>query len=304
MPNTIRNPVEFLADEVAELAHGIERAGKAMHRTSTHMFSAPIVIRQIEVADLKDVLVRGYHDFAAYRTDILFLILIYPMICLVVGAAAFNHDLLPLLFPIISGTAIMGPFVGTVLYEMSRRREIAEARQHADEGYTWANAASLLKSCNFGAIMMLGLVLVALYALWLAAAYGIWHALKGPQPIETIGFFVQQVFNSQAGWLLMLFGCGIGFLFAGLALMIGVVSFPLLLDRDVGLGTAVWASVRVTLANPVPVAAWGAIVVGGLVLGAIPLFLGLVVVMPVLCHATWHLYRKLLPRPDEASPSA
>ena len=189
----------------------------------------------------------------------------------------------------------MGPFVGVVLYEMSRRREISALRRH-EEDHAWANALGIVRSRNFGAIVMLGLMLVALYVLWLGTAYGIYRALHGPQPAETIGFFVREVLHTPAGWWLIGLGCGVGFLFAALALMIGVVSFPLLLDRDVGLGTAIWTSIRAVAANPVPMAAWGLVVVIGLALGAIPLFVGLVVVMPVLCHATWHLYRKLLPR--------
>jgi len=77
---------------------------------------------------------------------------------------------------------------------------------------------------------------------------------------------------------------------------ISIVSFPLLLDRDVGLDTAIGTSIRAVLANPAPMAVWGLVVAGALVLGSIPLFLGLVVVMPVLGHATWHLYRSLVPR--------
>ena len=78
--------------------------------------------------------------------------------------------------------------------------------------------------------------------------------------------------------------------------MISVVSFPMLLDRDVGLYTAVATSVRAVLANPVPMAVWGLIVAGGLLFGSLPLLLGLIVVMPVLGHATWHLYRAVVPR--------
>lgn len=298
MPHTIRNPIEYMSDEVAGLAHGVERAGKSMHRTSTHMFTAPLAVQRIALADLGDALVLGYRDLAAYRTDVFFLIGIYPLVSLLIAAVAFNYQLLPFLFPIVSGTAIVGPFVGVVLYEMSRRREIDALRRREDHP-TWSYAAGVVRSRNFGAIAMLGAILVALYLLWLATAYGIYVALHGVQPIQTVGFFVQQVLQTPAGWWLIGLGCAAGFLFAALALMIGVVSFPLLLDRDVGLGTAIWTSIRAVAANPLPMAAWGLIVVAGLVLGAIPLFIGLVVTMPLLCHATWHLYRKLVPRRAE-----
>ena len=89
-------------------------------------------------------------------------------------------------------------------------------------------------------------------------------------------------------------GMSVGFLFALLAMMVSVVSFPLLLDRDTGLDTAIGTSFRAVLANPVPMALWGLVVAGGLLAGTLLAFVGLMVVIPVLGHATWHLYRKLI----------
>jgi len=87
----------------------------------------------------------------------------------------------------------------------------------------------------------------------------------------------------------------VGFLFALLAMTISIVSFPLLLDRDVGLDTAIRTSVRAVIMNPGPMALWGLIVAVGLVVGSLPFFVGLVVILPVLGHAVWHLYRSLVP---------
>ena len=106
--------------------------------------------------------------------------------------------------------------------------------------------------------------------------------------------FVHDVFTTDLGWTMIGLGIGIGFLFAVGVLAISVVSVPLLLDRDVGLFAAIGASLRAVLTNPGPMAAWGLIVAAGLVLGTAPLFLGLIFVMPVLGHATWHLYRRLV----------
>jgi uncharacterized membrane protein len=103
---------------------------------------------------------------------------------------------------------------------------------------------------------------------------------------------MHQVFTTPAGWALIVLGCGVGLLFAVLALSISVVSFPLLLDRKVSVSTAIWTSVQAVAKNPRTMAIWGLIVTAGLVLGSIPLFIGLAIVMPVLGHATWHLYRK------------
>src|SRR5262245_27903421 len=301
MAQTIRNPVEWLSDELREVARGFGQAGRSVRRTSEHLVSPQLAIRLIAVSDLKDVLIKGFDDFGAYRTDIIFLIVIYPIISLVLAAAALHHELIPLLFPLASGSVIMGPFVGVFLYEMSRRRELNLERHHEDS-HSWANALSAVRSRNFGAIMLLGLILVAMYLVWLGAALWLYGTISGPQPLYSFGKFVQDLFLTQAGWWLIGLGCGLGFLFAVLTLVITVVSFPLLLDREVGLVTAVATSIRAAATNPVEIGAWGFIVGAGLVIGAIPLFMGLVIVMPVLCHATWHLYRKLVPRQAPAPP--
>jgi uncharacterized membrane protein len=173
---------------------------------------------------------------------------------------------------------------------MSRRRE-----QGID--ITWADAFGVVSAPAFGAILVLGLILLAIFLLWLAAAYAIWLMTLGPVPPASVGAFVHEVLTTGAGWTMIVVGVGVGFLFALVVLAISVVSFPLLLDRDVGLYTAVATSVRTVLTNPGPMAAWGLIVAGGLVLGSLPVLLGLIIVMPVLGHATWHLYRKVVPKP-------
>ncbi len=106
--------------------------------------------------------------------------------------------------------------------------------------------------------------------------------------------FAREVFTTQAGWALILLGGGIGFIFALVVLSISVVSFPLLLDRHVSVSTAIATSVRAMRVNPAPMLAWGFIVAASIVLGMIPVLLGLIVVLPVLGHATWYLYRKVV----------
>jgi uncharacterized membrane protein len=130
--------------------------------------------------------------------------------------------------------------------------------------------------------------------IWLAAAWAIYALTLGPEPPASIGGFIREVFTTERGWALITIGVGVGFLFAVLSLAVSVVSFPLLIDRDVRLSTAVGTSVRAVIANPAGMALWGLAVAAGLVLGSIPVFLGLIVVMPVLGHATWHLYRKVV----------
>jgi uncharacterized membrane protein len=144
-------------------------------------------------------------------------------------------------------------------------------------------------------VVALGLLLVVIYLLWLAVALGIYVITLGPQPPASVDAFLHDVFQTSAGWTMIVLGVGVGFIFACFVLTITVVSFPLLLDRNVGVGRAIATSVKVVRLNPVPMAAWGLIVALGLVIGSIPVFVGLIFVLPVLGHATWHLYRKVIP---------
>jgi uncharacterized membrane protein len=286
---TIRNPIEWATDQIklAGLVVGsASRAGVGIEENLTPTLPE---IRQLTIADLGDVLAKGLDDFAAYRTDVVFLCAIYPVIGLVMARFAFGYGMLPLLFPLASGFALIGPFAAVGLYEMSRRRELGG-------NVAWPDAFGVIGSRSFGAIVVLGLLLVAIFLLWLIAAESIYELTLGPQPPVSVSSFARDVFTTATGWTMIVVGIGVGFLFALLVLVISVVSFPLLLDRDIGLGTAISTSMRAVILNPGPMAIWGLIVAGGLVLGSIPLFLGLIFVMPVLGHATWHLYRKVVPR--------
>ncbi|HEY0526633.1 MAG TPA: DUF2189 domain-containing protein [Stellaceae bacterium] len=284
----VRNPIEWGSDQIRLANLAAESAGRALrpHREGTHAAS-PDVCR-IGVAELGDVLARGLEDFGAYRTDVIFICIIYPVIGLVLGRFAFGSGMVQLLFPLASGFALVGPFAAIGLYEMSRRREL---------GVTigWPDAFGVLGSPAFGRVVVLGLMLVVIDLIWLGAAAAIYALTLGPEPPASLSSFVHDVFATGPGWALVFVGVGVGFLFAMLVLAIGVVSFPMLLDRDVGIDTAIQTSIRAVAANPIPMALWGLIVAAGLVLGSIPLFLGLVIVLPVLGHATWHLYRKVVP---------
>jgi uncharacterized membrane protein len=284
---TIRNPVQWTSDQLKHAVHAAEAVGHSIRGSDVDAAHSQPVVRQISVDDIRDALTKGLDDFRTFRTDVAFICIIYPLAGLAMAWFAFQAELLPLLFPLGSGFALVGPVAAVGLYEMSRRRERGEKT-------TWANAFGMVGSPSFGAIVVLGLGLLLVFLAWLLAAESIYALTLGPQPPASISAFVNDVLTTPAGWAMIVLGIGVGFVFAVVVLVVSVVSFPMLIDRDVGLAVAVQTSVRASLANPRPIAIWGMIVAGGLVLGSIPLFLGLIFVMPVLGHATWHLYRKLV----------
>lgn len=280
----IRNPVEWSLDQIKFAGTTIETL--VTRRGAQELRAAP-TIRRIGFADIKDALAKGLNDFAAFRDDVVLICIVYPVAGLILARLAFGDGLLPLVFPLASGFALIGPFAAVLLYEMSRRRE-----QGLD--VSWGDGFSLLRSPALGTILVLGLALMALFLLWLGAAWGIYALTLGPQPPASIRSFAHDVLTTERGWAMIVIGIGVGFLFAIVALAVGVVSFPLLVDRQVRLATAVKTSIDAVIANPATMALWGLVVAGSLVLGSIPLLVGLIVVMPVLGHATWHLYRKVV----------
>jgi uncharacterized membrane protein len=256
-------------------------------------------VRTITPRDLVDALKQGLDDFVAMPTHALFIGLIYPIAGLAIGLAVSGLNLLWLFYPLATGFALVGPVAAVGLYELSRRRE-----QGLDT--SWGHAFDLLQADSFRSIAALGLVLLVLFGIWIAVAQTIYWAYFGYAAPESIDGFARQVLDTEAGHRMILIGNAIGFLFALIAFVISVVAFPLLIDRRIG-AAAVATSIKAVLHNPLTMALWGLIVAVALLLGSLPFFVGLAVVVPVLGHATWHLYRKVVVpdlAPREVQPAA
>jgi len=244
-------------------------------------------VRKIQPADLKEALAKGFDDFKAMPSHLILLVFIYPIVCLVLVRLFFGYDVLPLLFPLISGFALIGPLAAVGLYEMSRRRE-------KGLDVSWRHAFDIIRSPSIRNVIGLGLMQLAVYLIWLSAARVIYLMAFGNWVPTSITEFTTQVFTTTAGWTLMIVGCGVGAVFAAFVLAISAVSFPMLVHRDVSPLLAVQMSIKAALENPVTMVIWGIIVAVLLGIGTLPFFVGLAVVMPILGHATWHLYRKVI----------
>ena len=248
-----------------------------------------IPVRTISNADVNAALREGFDDFLEMRGDLLFVGLLYPLVGIVAATAIIGGPLLPLLFPIIAGVGLLGPIAAVGFYEMARRRE-------AGQTSNWSHFLDVRKRPSAEDIGAVAALLLAVFATWLLAAGALYVALWGWDSPASIGAFVSRLFTTPEGWALIVLGNLIGLAFAALVLSISVVSLPMLVDCDIKASEAVATSVRAARANKGPVLRWGVIVAALLVLGSIPLFIGLAVVLPWLGYATWHLYGKLVDR--------
>lgn len=244
-------------------------------------------VRRIGMDDVWSSLSQGWRDFLEVPTQLFFLAIIYPVMGLALGLLAAGDNLLSLIWPLAAGFALLGPIAALGIYEMSRRREQGLPVR-------WMDGLGVFRSAGIGSIFGVGLVLTVLFVAWVATAQWIFQTTIGPDQPASVSEFWQRVFHTPEGTRLILAGNLAGFLFAVVALSVSVVSIPLLLERDVGTMGAIRTSLRAVATNPAPMALWGLIVAVLLLLGSIPLFVGLAVVMPVLGHATWHLYRKVV----------
>ena len=244
-------------------------------------------VRRIGFSDLRSALDDGVADFRAFPSHAVFLCLIYPIVGIFIAGLVLSYYVVPLLFPLVAGFALLGPFAAVGLYELSRRRELG-----LDS--SWQHAFDVFRSPAKWSVLGLGVLLMAIFIAWLLTARWLYHVTMGPLEAQSAGAFFTDLFTTPAGWRMIIWGNLIGFVYAVVALCLSVVSFPLLLDRHVNAAVAMLTSVRAVLQNPVVMAGWGIIVAAALIAGSIPFLLGLAVVMPILGHATWHLYRRVV----------
>ena len=252
-------------------------------------------IRRIETADCFAALAEGFDDALEMPTYPAFLGLFYALAGVAIVSLSSFVNALQLVLPLAAGFALVGPFVAIGLYEMSRRCELGLAA-------SWTDSFAALRSPALPSILAHGLLLFAIFMAWIDAAQLVYVEIYGPNPpADAIAFF-RDVVTTGRGWLLIAVGGSVGFCFAALALCLSVISFPLLLEREVGLVPAIGASLRLARNSPAAVALWGAIVAATLVFASLPLFIGPSVAMPMLGHATWRLYRRAVEREARVEP--
>ena len=255
---------------------------------TTHAYAPPVLpaIRKISFADLRSALALGVNDFMHKPSHVLALAVIYPIAGFILARLTFGYNILPILFPLVAGFALLGPIAAIGFYEISRLRE-----RGLDP--SWWDVFGVMRRKSRTALLTLGGLLMAIFFLWIWTAEFIYEDFFGETPV-TLSGFVHQVFETPEGTRMMVVGNLIGFVFALICFSISVISFPLLIDRDLSAPAAIVTSLKAVAANPLVMLTWAAFIAVALFVGSLPLFFGLIVILPILGHASWHLYRKVI----------
>lgn len=250
--------------------------------------SDDIQTREISLADLRECLSKGWADFSARPLGSApLIVLFYFLGAFIITLAAFGLDLSYFAFPIVAGFTLVGPIIAIGFFEISRQRE-------QGLNTNWRSAFEFIHTSSFAPVLALSLIMAVLYVFWLYLAELIYFSLFSANPPASVAEFIGQLFTTRHGGALVAYGNFVGFLFAFAALSISVVAFPLALDKPVTSLTAMSVSIRAVTSNMLVMIAWGVIVGALLLIGAAFFLIGLAVTLPVLGHATWHLYRKLV----------
>lgn len=240
------------------------------------------VANDLKLADLWAALAAGWRDFIAQPAFGLFFAGIYVAAGLFVCYALFTWGEAAWLIPAAAGFPLIAPFIAVGLYEVSRRRE-------AGLPMSWGAVLGALRGRGDEQILSMGVIVFVAFGFWLMVAHGIFAIFLAE---SGIGSESLELFQTQAGMMMLVVGSAVGALMALAFYSITVISLPMLVDREVDFLTAIIMSLATVRSNTFVMLAWAAWIAVALFVAMIPLFLGLLVALPVLGHATWHLYRR------------
>lgn len=229
----------------------------------------------------------GWRDFCRAPAFGLFFAAFYVAGGLVLAAVATASGQEWWLMPFVVGFPLIAPFAAVGLYEVSRRIE-------ADEPLDWRQVLSVVVAQKDRQVPSMAMVVLLMFMFWVFVAHTTFALFMGVSSLTNVSTSPEILFQGR-GLIMLLVGTIIGAGFAAVLFSITVVGLPLILDREVDLISAIIASFQAVAANPVVLLVWAGVIAAMLFVGILPLFLGLFIVLPVLGHASWHMYRYLMP---------
>lgn len=241
-------------------------------------------IRRLTTGDLRAALAAGWADFRAAPQFGLFFALVYTLggIALFFGLVGAGEAFW--FIPVAAGFPLVAPFAAVGLYEVSRRRE-------AGEKLLWGPVLAALRGHGDGQLPVMAVVVLLVFGFWVILARAIFAIFVGQSGISQANLYE---LLTPSGLVMLLVGTVVGGLIALALFTVTAFSLPLLLHRPVDFATAIIASIAAVRLNGRVMMQWAALIAGLLLLAMLPLFLGLLIVLPLLGHATWHLYRRTL----------
>lgn len=245
-------------------------------------------VRAITVRELGESLAEGLRDFQNAPQFGLSFGLLYALGGITVVLSAFAFGVGYLAYPLAAGFALIGPFVAVGLYEVSRLRE-------AGQPVTWSAIMRTILLQGRRELGWMAFVTLFIFVIWMYQVRLLIALFLGLKTFTSLQEFVTVVTTTPEGVIFLVIGHLVGAALSLVLFSLTVVSFPLLLDRDVDFVTAMITSVRAVAASPGPMLGWAAVVVCLMIVASLPAFLGLLVVLPVLGHATWHIYQRIVP---------
>ncbi|HMO08916.1 MAG TPA: DUF2189 domain-containing protein [Paracoccaceae bacterium] len=251
-----------------------------------HAPPVPATVRFLTFDDIGASLRAGWHDFVAAPVFGLFFATVYVAGGWLITWALTAKGALWWTLPAAAGFPILGPFIACGLYEVSRRLESGEALD-------WPGVLGVVSAQRSRQIPSMAAVVVVFFLFWNFLAHMIFALFLGLSTMTNVTSSFD-VFLTREGMMMLAVGTAVGAVFAGTLFALTVVSLPMLLDREVDFVTAMITSVSVVLTNPGVMGAWGLFIAAALFAAMLPWFLGLLVVLPVVGHASWHLYRRAL----------
>lgn len=250
-------------------------------------------INPLTPTDILDALDQGIRDFRAAPKYGLFFGAFYAAAGWLLISLVYYLDHPYLAYPMATGFALFAPFAVTGLYDVSRRLEQGEE-------LSWTAVLGSIKAVSGRELAWMAVVTVFTLIIWLDIAAFLFFAFMGFGG-GTSDNLINEILTTLRGWVFLAIGNLVGAILAAIVFSYSAVSFPMLYDRNVDFVTAMVTSVKTVLKNPWAMTVWAIIIAVHLALSLISLFAGLIVVLPILGHTTWHIYRKAVGPPEETS---